>query len=179
MPVPKATHKGHCQVCSELRRLPNNRVPTHGYVVMGVKSEEPCPGSGALPMELARELADMTVEGLRHRAKQIEDIFFEGPRNNFDTSKAPVFWDFAEDGEPKNVLPSRFVTIDGIGYIEGVDDDGGVVRVVGAEHEIRSQAHLKAYTVQRMVTRMKWLLGQAVVLAEDADKYHGKQMDTV
>ena len=47
----KATHKGTCQVCGCLQKLPSARLSTHGYTVRWGFFSGTCHGTNALPFE--------------------------------------------------------------------------------------------------------------------------------
>lgn len=64
-----ATHKGTCQVCGKVQRLPNGRLAEHGYTVFGCYNHV-CPGSGQLPLEQDRTILDSVIEKLSRYADQ-------------------------------------------------------------------------------------------------------------
>jgi hypothetical protein len=47
----KATHSGHCQLCGNLQKMPNNRLSKHGYTVEHGYFSGVCRGAGHLAFE--------------------------------------------------------------------------------------------------------------------------------
>jgi hypothetical protein len=52
----KATHRGECQVCGRLQKLPGDRLSLHGYTVMWNVFNGTCWGAGHLPLEVDKTL---------------------------------------------------------------------------------------------------------------------------
>jgi len=61
----RATHKGHCQVCNNIQKLPGGLLAAHGYTVMqrgwGGWFSGTCHGSHNLPFERDRALVDLSI----------------------------------------------------------------------------------------------------------------------
>lgn len=75
----KATHTGTCQVCGATQKLPGCRLSTHGYKVIWNRFNGQCPGTGALPFELDKNLvedsirwAEEDVANLTRRAAELK-----------------------------------------------------------------------------------------------------------
>lgn len=60
-----ATHRGHCQVCGSLQKLPKGKLSLHGYTVAYGFFSGICTGARELPFELSCDL----VKGAVARAK--------------------------------------------------------------------------------------------------------------
>lgn len=69
----KATHKGTCQACGRLHKLPGTRLSTHGYTVNWGYFNGTCNGTGRQPLELDRSYLDMTVKLLRNHAEDLDE----------------------------------------------------------------------------------------------------------
>lgn len=54
----KSTHYGTCQLCGSLQKLPSGVLANHGYQVHWHEFHGTCEGSGHLPFELVRDLAE-------------------------------------------------------------------------------------------------------------------------
>lgn len=57
----KATHRGMCQVCSRIQKLPNGVLAKHGYQVLGGFFEGVCFGSNHLPLEQDKTLVEKSI----------------------------------------------------------------------------------------------------------------------
>lgn len=64
----KATHRGTCQWCGAIQRLPDGRLARHGYTVRNHWQQGICPGSGHLPYELS---AGLIAESVEHADAQL------------------------------------------------------------------------------------------------------------
>lgn len=60
-----ATHRGHCQLCGALHKLPKGRLSTHGYTVAHGYFSGICRGTGALPFEQSFGLVLDEIETAR------------------------------------------------------------------------------------------------------------------
>lgn len=86
-----ATHKGTCQVCGSLQKLPKGTLAKHGYTVDWGFFNGVCTGSHHLPFELSCDM----IQGSIDRAKtmlaatqnEITDLAVPAP----DTDKATVW----------------------------------------------------------------------------------------
>lgn len=67
-----ATHKGTCQACGRLQKLPKGRLSNHGYTVDWGFFQGVCSGAKALPLEEDRSVLDATVAALCKRASEWE-----------------------------------------------------------------------------------------------------------
>jgi hypothetical protein len=87
----KATHKGICQACGSLQKLPSGKVSNHGYTREDGYFEGTCRGSKELPLELSCEFVKVTIveatnfiDGLNNTIKALETNkeygIFEGSR---------------------------------------------------------------------------------------------------
>jgi hypothetical protein len=56
MPAKKATHKGHCQICNSLQKLPGDKLSKHGYIVQWNSFNGVCSGAKELPFEQSCEV---------------------------------------------------------------------------------------------------------------------------
>lgn len=63
----KATHRGTCQVCSRVQKLPNGVLAKHGYQVLGGFFEGTCFGSGHLPLEQDKTLVEESIRWAAER----------------------------------------------------------------------------------------------------------------
>jgi len=61
----KATHKGTCQICGRLQKLPKGKLSKHGYRVQWGEFSGTCPGSEEQPFEESREVLGRFVERLK------------------------------------------------------------------------------------------------------------------
>lgn len=57
----KATHRGTCQVCSRVQKLPDGKLAKHGYQVLGGFFEGVCFGSHNLPLEQDKTLVEKSI----------------------------------------------------------------------------------------------------------------------
>lgn len=57
----KATHRGTCQVCSRVQKLPDGKLAKHGYQVLGGFFEGVCFGSHNLPLEQDKALVEKSI----------------------------------------------------------------------------------------------------------------------
>lgn len=57
----KATHRGTCQVCSRVQKLPDGKLAKHGYQVLGGFFEGVCFGSNHLPLEQDKTLVEESI----------------------------------------------------------------------------------------------------------------------
>jgi len=67
-----ATHKGTCQICGSVQKLPNGKIAKHGYSVKYSMFIGTCKGSGGLPLEVSNDLiiksiaiANEMIQGLQ------------------------------------------------------------------------------------------------------------------
>jgi hypothetical protein len=67
----KATHKGECQICSGMQKLPGNLLSTHGYRVLNNCFNGVCPGSKNLPYELSCELIKEILPSIEDYVKKL------------------------------------------------------------------------------------------------------------
>jgi hypothetical protein len=68
----KATHKGTCQVCDSVQKLPKNRLSKHGYTVEYGFFNGVCMGAGYDPIEVSCERLKEVVEIVKGSIKLIE-----------------------------------------------------------------------------------------------------------
>ena len=61
----KATHKGTCQVCGSVQKLPNGRLSKHGYTTRFSFFEGVCAGAGELPFEQSIDLIQGYIDDSR------------------------------------------------------------------------------------------------------------------
>lgn len=57
----KATHYGTCQLCGSLQKLPNGVLAIHGYQVHWHEFHGVCRGTGHLPFEQSKDLAEQQI----------------------------------------------------------------------------------------------------------------------
>jgi hypothetical protein len=69
----KATHRGHCQVCNRVQKLPNGLLAKHGYAVLGGYFEGTCYGSGHSPLELDKTMVIKSIEFTHKRIQEFND----------------------------------------------------------------------------------------------------------
>ena len=67
----KATHKGHCQYCNALQKLPNGVLSNHGYTVEYNFFNGICFGSGRLPYE---QSCDLIADSIRYAITRKEEL---------------------------------------------------------------------------------------------------------
>lgn len=67
----KATHKGECQICGTVQKLPNGKLANHGYTVQWSKFQGTCPGSLELPYE---QSCDLLKDRLPHVKREVEEM---------------------------------------------------------------------------------------------------------
>ena len=68
----KATHKGTCQVCGRLQKLPAGSLSKHGYTVEWGYFSGVCPGAHELPLEQDRSVLDRIMVELEAEADCLE-----------------------------------------------------------------------------------------------------------
>jgi hypothetical protein len=69
----QATHKGHCQVCGSLQKLPNGRMAKHGYTTKHGFFEGTCAGSDKLPYQVSCELIPASIDAANNLLAPIAD----------------------------------------------------------------------------------------------------------
>lgn len=57
----KATHKGTCQICGNLQKLPGGYLSIHGYTVTWGFFNGVCNGTGNLPFEVSKDMIDRAI----------------------------------------------------------------------------------------------------------------------
>lgn len=57
----KATHRGHCQACDRVQKLPSGRLSSHGYTKQWGFFQGICPGTGHGPFELSTDYIERTI----------------------------------------------------------------------------------------------------------------------
>jgi hypothetical protein len=57
----KATHYGTCQLCGSLQKLPDGVLATHGYQIHWNQFHGTCRGTGNLPFEQSKDLAEQQI----------------------------------------------------------------------------------------------------------------------
>lgn len=67
----KATHKGECQICGKVQKLPQGRLANHGYTVEWGMFQGTCPGSLALPYEQSCDLLKDRLLLIEQKLKRI------------------------------------------------------------------------------------------------------------
>jgi len=68
----KATHRGHCQVCNRVQKVPNKLMAKHGYAVLAGYFEGVCYGSGHFPLELSKTMVIRSIAVTEDRIKEFE-----------------------------------------------------------------------------------------------------------
>lgn len=66
-----ATHKGTCQVCGAMQKLPGGRLSKHGYTTRFGFFEGVCSGAHGLPFEQSTDLIARAVKGAQQQAERI------------------------------------------------------------------------------------------------------------
>jgi hypothetical protein len=76
----KATHYGTCQACGREQKLPGGVLSNHGYTVRWNMFNGVCPGAGALPFEISKDLiehfiknAERTRDDFQKQIKAVSD----------------------------------------------------------------------------------------------------------
>lgn len=113
----KATHKGTCQVCGALQKLPEGRLSTHGYTVKWGFFEGTCRGSHALPLELDCSLIAGSVEAAKAQKATTEGRIAElraasgpvAPFRTYDERTGKYVW------EDSTVTSKEVAFLDGSG----------------------------------------------------------------
>jgi hypothetical protein len=72
--MPKATHKGNCQVCGALHMLPGGRLAKHGYTTRHGWFEGVCWGSDALPYQQSKDLIEGSISRALARAIELREM---------------------------------------------------------------------------------------------------------
>lgn len=71
--MPRATHRGHCQVCNRIQKLPDGLLSLHGYTVVsrgwGGYFAGDCRGSRALPFERDKTLVEDSIKNALEQAE--------------------------------------------------------------------------------------------------------------
>ena len=139
----KSTHKGTCQFCHALQKLPNGRLSLHGYEVLGGWFSGECRGSHRLPLEqsfdMVQESIDLTVEAIGRKETKIEEVenstgiyYYESFKGNME---APV-----DKTDPENWTYEQ--TRNGISQVryvsEGNVKNSRIGYVMDLEREIRT-----------------------------------------
>lgn len=73
----KSTHRGHCQLCGSLQKLPKGMLSLHGYTVAHGFFSGVCNGARALPFEQSMELIAHHVELAKDAIKRIKQTQHE------------------------------------------------------------------------------------------------------
>lgn len=83
-----ATHRGTCQVCGRLQKLPGGVLSKHGYTKKWGFFEGTCPGADYRPYEIAYDRIQYSIDRTN---KQIRDLQDEATRlqGPIDTNEAP------------------------------------------------------------------------------------------
>jgi hypothetical protein len=72
----KATHYGTCQLCGSLQKLPDGVLATHGYQIHWNQFHGTCRGTGHLPFEQSKDLAEQQIldseDYLKSNAKPVD-----------------------------------------------------------------------------------------------------------
>ena len=68
----KATNSGECQVCGKQHKLPRGMLAKHGYTVEHHFFNGVCQGSGSLPFEQDKTLAETIGKSTRAAADRVE-----------------------------------------------------------------------------------------------------------
>ena len=84
----KARHKGTCQACGAVHKLPKGQLSNHGYKVQWNMFLGTCQGSGRLPYEKS---CDYIKECISHAKNQIERINKEISKLNENQSNNSEF----------------------------------------------------------------------------------------
>lgn len=100
----KATHRGHCQVCNRVQRLPNGTLAKHGYAVLGGYFEGICYGSDHLPLEQDKK---MVVESIHRTEVQIKE-FKESIVRWSAPATEPEAWFYEYVVSTNRYIPSRY-----------------------------------------------------------------------
>lgn len=69
----KATHKGTCQWCGNVQKLPNGRLAKHGYTTRWNFFEGVCRGAEELPYEQSCELVKQSIKGAKEHKQSLLD----------------------------------------------------------------------------------------------------------
>lgn len=69
----KATHKGHCQVCGHLQKLPKSKLSKHGYTTRCGFFEGVCFGAEHLPFEQDKSLIETAIRQAKERAVALSE----------------------------------------------------------------------------------------------------------
>lgn len=69
----KATHRGHCQVCNRVQKLPDSKLAKHGYKVMDGWFNRVCPGAAHLPLEQDKTMVEWSIKWAQERIKESEE----------------------------------------------------------------------------------------------------------
>lgn len=110
----KATHKGQCQFCGDIHKLPNGKIAKHQYAQHESAFPDKCPGSGFLPYnqtcsEITTNLIPQIHDRIAEIHTQIENVetetklFYYSVYHSKSTTRS---W---EKGELKELAPSEFV----------------------------------------------------------------------
>jgi hypothetical protein len=67
-----ATHRGHCQLCGSLQKLPKGMLSLHGYTVAHGFFSGVCAGAKALPFEQSMDLVAEHVQRAKDAIKRIK-----------------------------------------------------------------------------------------------------------
>jgi hypothetical protein len=68
----KATHRGRCQVCNRIQKLPNGLLAQHGYAVLDGYFEGVCYGSKHLPLEQDKATVVRSISVTQERIQEFE-----------------------------------------------------------------------------------------------------------
>lgn len=69
--MPKATHKGTCQICGSVQKLPGGRLSQHGYTVDWGFFNGVCGGAHGLPFEQSCDLIESAIESADAQAAKL------------------------------------------------------------------------------------------------------------
>ena len=101
----KATHKGTCQCCGSVQKLPNGVLSKHGYTVDWGFFNGVCQGAGHKPFEESIDLIDSLIKSAQKEIRKLNKIiketlastdtkkvWYHGYRNSTWTQKGGYFW---------------------------------------------------------------------------------------
>lgn len=82
----KATHKGTCQCCGAVQKLPNGVLSKHGYTVDWGYFNGTCSGAGSLPFEKSKDLVDSFIDSAKRQIERIKEEIEETAKSTDPTA---------------------------------------------------------------------------------------------
>lgn len=124
-----ATHKGHCQICGNLQKLPSGKLAKHGYTTRWGFFSGTCNGAGFLPFEQSTDRIEAAIAAARNRALGLrgQAIAVEDTTSAvWVLERKPATW---ERGNRHGAQAWRLIPVEELTYAHNAD--GECIEVAG------------------------------------------------